>query len=249
MKRVQANRDAIAMFAGLSLPVAVAAALAPFRATFASTASALILVAVVVGVAVLGNRSAGFIAAASASVWFDFFLTRPYERFEITHRPDVETTICLIIVGVAVTELAARGRHHRIVAIEESDYVDSIYRLSELVASGAPVDQVLSLARDCLIEVLHLRDCRYVPSYAGLPEAELAHDGLVYFGAARWGAESMGLPSSELELVVRERGQILGRFLLGATPGVPVSVQRRLVAVAIADQVGGALAPYLRPTG
>jgi hypothetical protein len=56
----------------------------------------------------------------------------------------------------------------------------------------------------------------------------------------------MGLPGSELELLVEGRGQTLGRFVLEPTPGVPVSRQRRVVAVAIADQVGAALLPRLR---
>ena len=107
MRRVLSHRDAIAAIAGLVLPVVVAAVIVPFRGSFASTASALILVAVVVGVASNGNRGAGFIAAVSASLWFDFFLLKPYERFAITQRADIETAVSLFVVGIAVTELAA----------------------------------------------------------------------------------------------------------------------------------------------
>ena len=61
-----------------------------------------------------------------------------------------------------------------------------------------------------------------------------------------WGAHNMGLPSSAVDLVVQARGQVLGRFVLTPTPGYPVSLHRRVVAVAIADQVGAALRPQLR---
>jgi len=33
------------------------------------------------------------------------FLTQPYERFIITRRTDIETTVLLLVIGVAVTEI------------------------------------------------------------------------------------------------------------------------------------------------
>ena len=98
------DRGWVAVMCGLVVPLVVAAALVPFRGNFASTAAALVLVLVVVAVACFGNRLAGWLAALSAAAWFDFFLTKPYERFAITHRPDVETT---------VEPAAGRGRGHR----------------------------------------------------------------------------------------------------------------------------------------
>jgi len=246
MRYLQRHRDAVAIVAGVVLPIGVAAALAPFRASFASTASALILVAVVVGVAANGSRGAGFVAAISASFWFDFFLTKPFERFSMTQRPDIETAVSLLVVGIAVTELAARGRRHRVVANEESDYVAAIYGLSELVAAGAPAEQVLTQASDELVELLHLRSCRYDPPLSSSRVAQIEHDGSVYLGAVRWSAEHMGLPGKELELLVHARGQVVGGFVLVPTPAWPVSKERRLVAVAIADQVGSVFMPQLR---
>ena len=61
-------------------------------------------------------------------------------------------------------------------------------------------------------------------------------------GELRWGVHSMGLPGKEVELLVQGQGRTLGRFLLEPTPGMPVSFDRRVVAVALADQVGAALA-------
>ena len=57
-------------------------------------------------------------------MWFDFFLTRPYDRFAISHRPDLETTIAIFVVGVLVTELAARSRRHWQAANSSTAYVD-----------------------------------------------------------------------------------------------------------------------------
>jgi hypothetical protein len=247
MDGIRRNRRALASVAALVVPLGVAAILAPFRATFADTASALVLVAVIVAVAAIGHRAAGFLATVSATLWFDFFLTRPYERLAITHRPDIETAVCLFVVGIVVTELAARNRHHHDAAVEGSDYVGLIHCISELAASGTPALEVIERVRTELIELLDLRECRYEP---GLPERSrmrIEPSGQVILGGNVWGVHEMGLPGPELDLLVQARGQTLGRFVLKPTPGLPVALQPRVVAVAIADQVGAALRPQLRP--
>jgi hypothetical protein len=52
----------------------------------------------------------------------------------------------------------------------------------------------------------------------------------------------MGLPGKEVDLVVQSRGRRFGRFVMVPEPGAAVSWDRRVVAVALADQVGAALA-------
>ena len=246
MDRFHPYRDQIAFVAALVLPLGVAAILVPFRGDFASTASALILVAVIVAVAALGNRFSGFVATLSATLWFDYFLTQPYERLAITHRPDIETAVCLFVVGIIVTELAARNRHHRASAFEEADYVGVIYDVSELVASSTPAPEVLERVRATLVDLLHLRGCRYEEGIGGRPMMRLEHDGHVLLGGSLWSVDRMGLPGPEIELLVSHRGQALGRFILTPTPGFEVPLQPRVVAVALADQAGAALRPRLR---
>ena len=110
------TRDRVALLAALAAPLALAAILVPFRASFPNTDAALALLLVVVAVAANGYRLAGFLAAVSVAVWFDFFLTQPYERFTITRRTDIETTVLLLVIGVAVTEIAVWGRRQRVTA-------------------------------------------------------------------------------------------------------------------------------------
>jgi K+-sensing histidine kinase KdpD len=246
MDRFRPYRDQIAFVAALVLPLGAAAILVPFRGEFANTASALILVAVIVAVATLGNRFSGFVATVGATLWFDVFLTQPYERLAITHRPDIETAVCLFVVGIIVTELAARNRNHHASATEEADYVGLLYEVSELVASGAPATDVREQVRSALIDLLHLRACRYEVGPSTRPMMRLEHDGHVLLGGRVWSVERMGLPGPEIELLVQNRGDTLGRFILTPTPGYEVSLQPRVVAVALADQVGAALRPRLR---
>jgi K+-sensing histidine kinase KdpD len=246
MERIRLHRDQIALVAAVVLPLGVAAILVPFRSSFANTASALILVAVIVAVAALGNRICGFVATVSATVWFDFFLTRPYEKLAITHRPDIETAVSLFVVGIIVTELAARNRHHHATAAEEADFVGLIHDVSELATSGAASREVVERVGNELTALLHLQACRYEAGSSDDPMMRLEHDGRVFLGGRVWGVHRMGLPGPEIELLVQSQGRTLGRFVMTPTPGYPVSQERRVVAVAIADQVGASLRPQQR---
>jgi K+-sensing histidine kinase KdpD len=246
MERIRLHRDTIALVAAVVLPLGVAAIFVPFRSSFATTASALVLVAVVVGVAALGNRVSGFVATISATVWFDFFLTRPYEKLTITHRPDIETAVSLFVVGMIVTELAARNRHHHATAAEEADFVGLIHDVSELATSDASSREVIERVRNELIALLHLRACRYESGPGDRPMMRLEHDGRVFLGGRIWGVHRMGLPGPEIELLVQSHGRTTGRFVMTPTPGCEVSLERRVVAVAVADQVGLSLRTHLR---
>ncbi len=236
----------VAVSCGLVVPLVVSAALVPFRGTFASTAAALVLVLVVVAVACFGNRLAGWLAALSAAAWFDFFLTKPYQRFAITHRPDVETTVSLLLVGLAVTEIAVRSRGHREVASEEAHYVALIHDFGEMVAAGESPPFVIARAAAELTNLLQLRDCRFETTMSDRHPARIEHSGVVALGRLRWGARQSGLPGREVELIVRHRGTTYGRFVMVPTPGWPVSDERLVVAASVADQVGTALADQAR---
>jgi hypothetical protein len=245
MRSIRSHRAALANVAALGLPLGVAAVLVPLRSSFATPASALVLVAVIVAVAVIGTRTAGFVATLSATLWFDFFLTRPYERLAITHRPDIETAVSLFVIGLVVTELATRSRHHHEAAIEESDYVELIYSASELVASGTDGDEVVEHVRTELIALLNLRGCRYESGSPERPRMRMERDGHVLIGSHIWDVDQLGLPGPELDLPVQTRGEPQGQFVLQPTPGLAVSLQRRVVAIAMSDQVGAALMPQI----
>jgi K+-sensing histidine kinase KdpD len=246
VRRILSHRKTVTHAGAVLLPLAIAAVMVPFRASLATAASALVLAAVVVAVAAVGTRMDGWLASVSAGLWFDFFLTRPYERFAITHRPDIETAICLFVVGVVVTELAARSRHHFEVAVEESDYVGLIYGLSELVTSGARPEEVIDRANVDLVELLHLRACRFERGEPDRRTVRIAHEGEVLLAGSAWAVSELGLPGPELELHVQSQGRVLGRYVMKPTLGHAVSLERRLVAVAVANQVGAALTPRLR---
>ncbi|HEX7442448.1 MAG TPA: DUF4118 domain-containing protein, partial [Acidimicrobiales bacterium] len=101
------------MAAAAAAPIAAALLLIPWRGHLDTADNALILVVVIVAVASTGRRLAAALSALVSAVAFDFFLTRPYYSLRITRTSDLITEILLLVVGLAVGELAARGRHHR----------------------------------------------------------------------------------------------------------------------------------------
>lgn len=238
------HRGALVLAAGLIAPLLVSAALVPFRTTFAGTAAALLLVGVIAAIAVAGNRGSGFVASVSAAIWFDFFLTTPYERLVIDHRRDVETTVCLFLVGVVVTELAARGRRYRQTSIDESQYVARIHRAASLAASPeGDTSRLVDDVEESLTSILRLRSCHFeIGEGAEPPTTWIDFDGTVVHGALAWPAQDIGIPARNAAVPARWRGRTMGRFVVVPTPGEPVQLEERLVATTLVDLVGAALA-------
>ena len=241
METLKAHREHLTLLAALVGPLALALILVPFRGSFTNAASALLFVAVIVAVAVVGNRFCGVVASLSSALWFDFFLTVPYQRLAISHRPDIETTVCIVVVGIIVTELAASNRRHLRTATEESDYVAIISHEAELAASAAPIDTVISSATSAIANLLELRACRFDSHPSERMVARLQPDGSILHAGLGWPAEQAGIPGPESEIPVQWRGKALGRFILTPTTGRPVAQRPRAVAVAIADVVAAAV--------
>jgi K+-sensing histidine kinase KdpD len=237
------TRDRLAVLGGLAAPLALAAVLVPFRASFPDTDAALAMVVVVVAVAANGDRVAGVLAAVSTAVWFDFFLTEPYERLTITRRTDIETTVLLLVIGVAVTEIAVWGRRHYAIASRRAGYLDGISNAARAVAAGGSAPALIDQVSDHLVRLLSLRSCVFQYGVAGVGRpARLHRDGSVTLGQRRW-ADGEGFPpGTDVELLVEGGGIFQGRFLMTPAPGAGPALERRLLAVAFADQAGAALA-------
>jgi K+-sensing histidine kinase KdpD len=156
------TRDRAAIAAAVVAPLAAAAVLLPFRASWPNTNVALLLVVVVVvAVAAIGNRVAGAIAAIGAAVWFDFFFTLPYERFTIRSSADVTTFALLLVTGVIVSQLAAYARRLKVVAITDAAYLAQIHQAASLTQTAKSPGDVVDHVREQLIALLDLQQCRF----------------------------------------------------------------------------------------
>jgi K+-sensing histidine kinase KdpD len=241
--RARLSTNSIAMLAGLLAPLALAAVLVPFRSSFANTDAALALLLIVVAVAAAGYRPAGYLAAASAATWYDFFLTRPYETFDISRATDIETTVLLLLIGIAVTEIAVWGHRQRLVASRRSGYLDGINDAARAVAEGDSPSALIDHVSGRLQQLLWLRSCRFQYGVAGLGRpARIEHDGVVLVNGRPWDVEHDGFPpSAGVELLVESGGLLQGRYLMQPDPDARPTREQLLVAVAFADQVGAAL--------
>jgi hypothetical protein len=234
--------------AGGCLAILVAAALVSVRDTFSNADVALVLVVTVVVAAVGGGRAAGVVTAVVAALAFDFFHTKPYLLLTIDSRDDAVTTALLLVVGLIVGNLATSGRAAQSSAAASSGEIRRIHRVAELVARGGDAFDVIFAAQGELTELLHLERCRfealpYPPPRDGAPRLErLERSGALMTRELRLSADGMELPEGGVELPVLGRGRLLGRFVLEPTPHSGVSLEQRIVAVAIADQVGAVLA-------
>jgi hypothetical protein len=147
---------------------------------------------------------------------------------------------------VVVGQYAARARHQRAAAAIEQAHIRRIHRLAELAAQGAATGDVVEAAQEELSALLGLQSCRFgrAPHDRALPR--LRRNGTVErpdapgtrLRLARCGFE---FPAGGVELAVSSRGRHMGRLVLDPNPGVGVSPEQGIVAVALADQVGAVL--------
>jgi hypothetical protein len=219
-----------------------AAALVGVRGDIQNANVALVLVLFVLLGAVTGGRAAAATSAFVAAVAFDFFHTKPYGSLKISDGNDVLTTLLLLAVGLAVGEIAIRSQRVHAQRDDDQRQLRRMQRIAGLAAGGEGIDDLLLAVTAELIETLELRNCWFErpPFLAGLPRLE--RTGVVESTEHRYADGEFELPREGAALPVVAGGRTLGRFVLIPTPGVGVSKERRLSAIALADQVGAALA-------
>ena len=137
----------------------------------------------------------------------------------------------LLVIGVAVTELAVWGRREHAAASRRAGYLDGIGVTVEAVAAGEGPSELIDEVSGQLTRVLSLRSCRWQYGVAGLGHpARLKHNGQVTARDLTWDVVSAGLPpDTETELLVENGGLLQGRFLLTPVPGTRPTREQLLV--------------------
>lgn len=233
--------------ASVVVPLLAALALLPIRSDVTSANVALVFVVCVLAAAIARGRAGAIAAALSSAFWFDFFFTRPYGSLAINRTDDIVTTGLLVVVGLVAGELVVRARRSAQVADAARRDVAKLRRISELAAGGEPAGALIQLVGQELVDLLGLRGSRWeVPPYpSDLPV--LRHGRvLVASGAERGDDRLVHSPGNQVALPVWGEGRELGRFVLVVShdaTGVSFRPQDRQEALALADQLGAALAP------
>jgi hypothetical protein len=253
------RHSVLAVGGGLVLPLAIAIAWIPVRSRLPNVDLALVLIVAVAGLGALGSRTAVFVASLSASLWFEFFDTAPFERLGIARSPDVETTLILAVVAVMVGELAVRTTRHRGFARREFEKLSSIRSTAELIASGEELVGVIEAVASDLTGLLGLRACSFESTDAVPGRSRLTREGLLLpperpsviglpaTGSGEPGGGSAAPGTEDVELPVIVQGTAIGHFVLGFLAGEPPQRDRLLIAVTLADNVGAAFLAQAPP--
>jgi K+-sensing histidine kinase KdpD len=233
-----------AVTAAAVLPFALCAVIgvAPDRVPDASVAVGLVLL--IVAAAATGVRPAGMVAAASSAVWFDLFLTRPYRSLAIDSAEDVEVAVLLLVVGVAVTELALWGQRQQDDSGRQRGYLEGVMATAESVARDADLTTVTTAVAARIREVLDLDRCEFVQGRTPASGPVLQRDGSVTQGGATLDVDRSGLPVDRSVLLPVHVGAAGGGRatrgffeLTSATHVTRPTADQRRVAALLADQV------------
>jgi len=226
----------------------LAGVLVPFRDHLPNADMALALVVPVLLAAILGGRVAGAATAVVSALSFDFFFTQPYLSLRISSKDDFATFIVLFVVAMVAAEVGIRSRRVGAAARELRSELDRMLRVVEVSAGGADDDDVVSSARAELIGLFGLDECVYEAELSGPELPRLGNRGALE-GAplVSWG--DFLLPTGGVEVPVMGRGVEIGRLVLYAAATTRASLEKRLVAVAIADELGLTLAAAGPRTG
>jgi K+-sensing histidine kinase KdpD len=244
-KWIEGHRAALIAAAAVA-PLLCCAVLAAFRESITTATAALVLVLLVVAAAATGDRLAGMVAALSAGAFFDVFLTQPYLALAIKDPNDIEVTVLLVVVGLAVTEIALWGRRQQARGSRRAGYLDGVFVTSKIIAvrETSTTDLISHVAAQ-IVEILDIDECRFVRGAGpGPQDLAIGHEGFVTRAGQRLNTERDGLPVDQrIGLVVGAGGGVHGQFLLTASTRVArPSTEQLRVAVLLADQVGAALA-------
>ena len=198
-----------------------------------------------VGTAAFGGRGPAALSAIVAAISYEFFFTRPYYSLRINDSNDVETSVILLAIGLAVGQLAVHARRTRADASRGRDELASMRRVAERVAGGATNEELIELTSSELSQLMSLVGCRFEREATGPEVPTLERTGRIQTPYRRVGADGeLALPPLGVRLPVVGGGREVGSLVLEPDPTVGVSVEARLVAIALADQLGSALAAH-----
>lgn len=194
------------------VPIAVSAALALAVGWIPHSASALILVLLVVGAAATGDRLAGALAAVSSAVGFDLFLTQPYFQLRIEDPEEIELAVLLLLVGLAVSELAAWGLRQNSEASQQTAYLKGVLESADLAAGSADLDDGLERVAGTIRGLLCAEQVTYEHGAHDAFAAVIQPDGTLRY-PLETGLSSLSRSRySHIAIPVTQQGSEIGHF-------------------------------------
>ena len=136
----------------------------PFRATIGLENVVILYLLVVVAAAGIGGRAAGTVAALSAALAYDYFLTTPYHTLVIDTLAQVVTVALLVAAGIVVSTGGRVRRRSAAVAEAHAKVIRLLHRVTETAAAGGgAVDQVAAEGLHRLLDARRVSILRRSP--------------------------------------------------------------------------------------
>ena len=212
------------------------------------TTNVALLVGLVVVIAATADRAAGVATALVAAFSYNFFHTQPYRSLRIDDGVDVLTVVLLLVIGLVVSEISARAHSAIKVSDRHGDAEHALERSSELLAGGASVQEMWETVRQDLIRLMHVADCRYEDASDSITELPLvSRSGTLQMRHRVWVDSGFQLPDGGAAIPVIHAGATYGQIVLIPRSGSGSLRDERRLAVALADQLGTAVALAGRP--
>jgi hypothetical protein len=222
--------------------IAAAGALVAVRGHIAAVNVVLILVLFVLLGATMGGRQAGVVSALIAAASYDFFHTTPYNSLKIDNLAQLETTLLLLAVGLAIGEISVRAERIRDAVSGGRQELNRVHRIARLAARGETFDDLVSAVSAELTATLGLHRCYFELPPFHHDYARLEQTGAITGDHVRiYTKDGSELPRDGVELPLVVNDQAVGRFVLVPTPEHGVSLDHRIVAVTLADQLSAVL--------
>jgi K+-sensing histidine kinase KdpD len=223
----------------------------PFRATIGLENVVILYLLVVVAAAAIGGRAAGMVAAVSAALAYDFFLTTPYHTLVIDSLAQVITVGLLVATGIVVSIGGRVRRRSAAVAEAHADAIRLLHRVTETAAAGGAVDRVAAEGLQRLLGARRVSILRR--SAAGFavtmdigdtrPPLDLEalthlnHEGRIPPGHHRVLGGVMVLPLEGVALDLVARQQPVGYLVVIPSGDVPADRTIRLAVAAMANEL------------
>ncbi|MGV8907458.1 MAG: DUF4118 domain-containing protein [Propionicimonas sp.] len=235
---VRQNRNLL-RGAAVVVPLVVSGLLYFLNGVLAGSASALILVLVVVGFSATGDRPGGILAVLASAAGFDFFLTSPYLSPNIANPEDIEVAVVLLLVGLAVNELALWGGRQGARASAREGFIRGVMDSSDVVARGGSGTETVKVVAGHILHSLGAERVTYAEGAPSADQAIVQRDGSVTLQGGALNVVADGLPTDRFTAVpVIEGGRTSGHFqVTTATRLVKPSTEQLRIAVLLADQV------------
>jgi K+-sensing histidine kinase KdpD len=225
--------------AAVAVPLVVSGLLFLLGALVSGPAAALVLVLLVVGAAATGDRYSGVLAALASAAGFDFFLTAPYLDLHIENAEDVELAVLLLLVGLAVNELALWGARQQASASERGGFISGVLEAAELASRVGPGSEAVDTVAGHIRHTLTAERVTYLSGPPSLDAAVVQRDGSVTYHGASLNVAADGLPKyTHTAVPVIQGERAVGHFQVTTATRLsrPRPEQLR-IAVLLADQI------------